>query len=217
MKYLIVNADDFGYSNGINKGIIEAHTNGIVTSTSVMVDEIASSEASKLIKFNNLSIGLHFVLNDKDVQKELDRQVNKFISIVGCRPDHVDTHKLKPNADKVVKKILLDYSRVNHVPIRSLGFAKLIESFFGLNIDGSGTLDERHVSVDSLKNAIDEATDDYNEVMCHPGFSDNYLRNRSTYNDVRQKELESLISPKIKKYLEIKKDIKLCSWKQVRV
>ncbi len=53
-RYLIVNADDFGYSYGINKGIIEAHTKGIVTSTSVMVDSIAAHEAVNLIILNCL-------------------------------------------------------------------------------------------------------------------------------------------------------------------
>ena len=36
-RHLIVNADDFGQSAGINRGIIEAHEHGIVTSTSLMV------------------------------------------------------------------------------------------------------------------------------------------------------------------------------------
>ena len=34
MKKLIVNADDFGKTNGVNAGIIKAHEKGIVTSTS---------------------------------------------------------------------------------------------------------------------------------------------------------------------------------------
>ena len=37
MKYLIVNADDFGASDGINRGIVDGHRQGIVTSTSAMV------------------------------------------------------------------------------------------------------------------------------------------------------------------------------------
>lgn len=38
MTKLIVNADDFGYSKGINLGIIEAHREGIVTSTTLMTN-----------------------------------------------------------------------------------------------------------------------------------------------------------------------------------
>ena len=45
MKYLIVNADDFGASAGINRGILEAHERGVLTSTSLMVNMPAVGEA----------------------------------------------------------------------------------------------------------------------------------------------------------------------------
>ncbi len=48
MKHLIVNADDFGYSRGINRGIVEAHERGIVTSTTMMVNAPATGEAVEL-------------------------------------------------------------------------------------------------------------------------------------------------------------------------
>ena len=63
-RFLIINADDFGYSYSINKGVIEAIENGIVTSTSIMVDAIAADEAKDLTKYPNLSIGLHFELKE---------------------------------------------------------------------------------------------------------------------------------------------------------
>ena len=47
-RILVVNADDFGQSEGVNRGIIEAHTNGIVTSASLMVRWPAAREASAL-------------------------------------------------------------------------------------------------------------------------------------------------------------------------
>src|SRR5437870_3779943 len=43
-RYLIVNADDFGLSPGVNRGIIEAHEHGIVTSASLMVRWPAAGE-----------------------------------------------------------------------------------------------------------------------------------------------------------------------------
>ena len=45
MKSLIVNGDDFGASQGINLGILEAHEKGILTSASLMVDMPASTDA----------------------------------------------------------------------------------------------------------------------------------------------------------------------------
>jgi len=64
VKRLIVNADDFGRTPGVNAGVLEAHLSGIVTSATVMVLEPAAeagvSEASR--RARALSLGLHFVL-----------------------------------------------------------------------------------------------------------------------------------------------------------
>jgi len=63
MRALIVNADDFGASPGITRGILEAHTHGILTSTSMMVDTPWSAEAAALSgAAPELSVGLHVVL-----------------------------------------------------------------------------------------------------------------------------------------------------------
>ncbi len=61
MKCLIVNADDFGLTAGVNRAVIEAHTSGIVTSTTVMVNMPAFDEAVRLAKeYPSLGVGLHF-------------------------------------------------------------------------------------------------------------------------------------------------------------
>jgi len=208
-KHLIVNADDFGYSYSINKGIIEAHTKGIVTSTSVMVDAIAAHEAKELAKYPDLSIGLHFELKKiENVQADLDRQIEKFISIVGTNPDHIDTHKLH-TTESGIKEVLQEYVNQNKVPVREFGYAKFIDLFFGFHSDGD-------VSVSQLKKAIDEATDKYNEIMCHVGYSDDYLREHSSYNDPRELELKSICESDIKQYIR-EKGLILSNWKSVSV
>ena len=59
-RYLIVNADDFGLSAGVNRGIIRAHEQGILTSASLMVYWPAAPEAAEYaLKHPGLSIGLH--------------------------------------------------------------------------------------------------------------------------------------------------------------
>lgn len=59
-RRLIVNADDFGRSPGINRGIVAAHQYGIVTSTTLMVNLPWSAEAAELAeRVPNLGIGLH--------------------------------------------------------------------------------------------------------------------------------------------------------------
>lgn len=62
-KYVVVNADDFGYSDEVNEAIIEAHQNGILSSTSLMVTAEKAESAVKLAKENpSLGVGLHLVL-----------------------------------------------------------------------------------------------------------------------------------------------------------
>ncbi len=200
-NYLIVNADDFGYSYSINKGIVEAHTNGIVTSTSVMVDAVAADEAKDLTKFPDLSIGLHFELKEiVNVAAELERQIEKFVAIVGRQPDHLDTHK-RHTTDEGIKNALEDYAKSHNMPVRKFN-AKHIGSF-GINSDDS--------SVAQLKRSIDEATDEYNELMTHCGYSDDYLREHSSYSDLREDELKSICNPEIKQYIQ-EKGLILINW-----
>src|SRR6059058_86350 len=62
-RHLIVNADDFGQSHGVNCGIIEAYEKGIVTSASLMVRRPAAEEAATYGREHpELSIGLHLDL-----------------------------------------------------------------------------------------------------------------------------------------------------------
>lgn len=62
-RFLIVNGDDFGLSTGVNRAIIEAHTQGILTSTSLMVTGAAFDQAVELAKSHpNLGVGLHLTL-----------------------------------------------------------------------------------------------------------------------------------------------------------
>ncbi|MBD2136924.1 hopanoid biosynthesis-associated protein HpnK [Anabaena sp. FACHB-1237] len=61
--FLIINADDFGFSDSVNTAIVQAHTQGILTSTSLMVTGNAADNAISLAKnYPNLGVGLHLVL-----------------------------------------------------------------------------------------------------------------------------------------------------------
>jgi chitin disaccharide deacetylase len=65
VRRLIVNADDFGFTSGVNRAIVEAHTHGVVTSSTLMANSRAFTEAAELTKTTpNLSIGCHVVLTD---------------------------------------------------------------------------------------------------------------------------------------------------------
>src|ERR1041385_4008281 len=96
MKFLIVNADDFGASRGINRGIIEAHERGILTSASLMVDAPWSGEAAMVSRrAPRLSVGLHvhfagernaLPADDRRCRAELRRQLSRFEELMGEAP-----------------------------------------------------------------------------------------------------------------------------------
>jgi hopanoid biosynthesis associated protein HpnK len=63
MKQLIVNADDFGLTAGVNAGIVRAFREGILTSTTLMANGAAFSDAVEQAKSNpELGVGCHLVL-----------------------------------------------------------------------------------------------------------------------------------------------------------
>jgi chitin disaccharide deacetylase len=61
----MINADDFGFTSGVNRAIIKAHTDGVVTSATLMANGPAFCEATEMAKqWPKLSIGCHLVLID---------------------------------------------------------------------------------------------------------------------------------------------------------
>jgi hypothetical protein len=113
MKKLVVNADDFGRSSPVNRGIIEGHQKGIVTSASLMTDREGFDEAVQLARENpNLGIGLHLdldhffvvehgagrLLHYKDTEAPLaaiadstEKQIKKALG-TGLKIGHLDGH-----------------------------------------------------------------------------------------------------------------------------
>ena len=65
MRQLIVNADDFGLTAGVNRAIVEAHRDGVVSSTTLMASGAAFNDAVESARaLPKLSVGCHVVLTD---------------------------------------------------------------------------------------------------------------------------------------------------------
>ena len=79
-KILVVNADDFGLSQGINRGILSAHQNGILRSTSIMPNGSAFEDAVRIARETpELGVGIHLsLIGEKSVSPagELRGMVN---------------------------------------------------------------------------------------------------------------------------------------------
>jgi hopanoid biosynthesis associated protein HpnK len=64
-KRLVINADDFGLCEGVNKGIVEAHSKGVLTSATIMVNMPAAQQAVDLAKrLPKLGVGVHLNLTN---------------------------------------------------------------------------------------------------------------------------------------------------------
>jgi len=65
VRRLIINADDFGLTSGVNRAIVEAHQDGVVTSATLMATGPAFPEAAQMARtVPQLSVGCHLVLVD---------------------------------------------------------------------------------------------------------------------------------------------------------
>jgi predicted glycoside hydrolase/deacetylase ChbG (UPF0249 family) len=89
-KRLIVNADDFGRTPGVNRGVIEAHARGVVTSATLMVNAPAAAEAAQLARAHpQLGVGLHLSLTGGASTLPPD-QVRSLVDANGHLPPKLD-------------------------------------------------------------------------------------------------------------------------------
>jgi chitin disaccharide deacetylase len=116
---LIVNADDFGFNQDVNEGILEAHRNGILTAATLMANGDAFEQAVATARTNpSLDVGCHLTLiggsSVLNPAREMPRTVPELLAALarhkmpvyeefraqmmrvnraGIRPTHLDTHK----------------------------------------------------------------------------------------------------------------------------
>jgi predicted glycoside hydrolase/deacetylase ChbG (UPF0249 family) len=106
MAGLILTSDDFGMSIVWNKWMLEMLKSNLLSSVSIMVNRITSDQENQINELlemyvlNNLSLGLHLEINDKNYEKECQRQWNKFVRLLKRQPDYVDIHKGHLHKDK---------------------------------------------------------------------------------------------------------------------
>ena len=205
MKYLIVNADDFGASPGINRGVLEAHRHGILTSASLMVDSDGSAEAAAIAReAPQLSVGLHAVLpehtgTDADPRcaAELRRQFDRFRELVGRPPTHLDSHH-NVHRDGRRTASFVAFARDVDLPLREHSPVRYFSRFYA---QWAGETHPEQVSEDSLIHMLNnQIGEGITELSCHPGYADE--RPWSGYAAERELELRTLCAPRIPAALE---------------
>lgn len=223
-RRLIVNADDFGASEGINRGIIDAHDQGIVTSASLMVRMPATHHAVRLGRERpKLSIGLHIDLTGEGTpppadiddaaacRDEIRAQIEAFAELMLRAPSHLDAHHniyRRSHLEEVFVEVADDLG----LPLREHCRVRYFPDFYGQWDDG-----ETHLEWISPLNLI--AMLDHHvgpgvtELSCHPGYVDHALD--SPYHTEREVELRTLCHPTVMAHVQ-KSDIELCNYDDLR-
>jgi predicted glycoside hydrolase/deacetylase ChbG (UPF0249 family) len=227
-RVLIVNADDFGQSAAISRGIRRAHKEGVVTSTSLMVHWPASAEAAE--HSDGLDLGLHIDLGEwrycdgswralyqrveptdtSAIQDELHLQLNEFRRLTGKSPSHLDSHQhvhLHEPVLSIAKQIADDLD----IPLR--GCSSIIAycgEFYGQTGRGESYPDS--VSVDALVRLVQRLPEGVTELACHPGEEDQ--NGHSTYCSERPLELNTLCHPRLRDAVRDER-IRLCTFAEL--
>jgi chitin disaccharide deacetylase len=192
-KLLIVNADDFGASLGTNRGILEAHLRGIVTSTSLLVNAAASAEAAELAAgAPDLSIGLHADLDGVDAEQvsdTLERQLERFEALMGASPTHLDTHHDTHRHPRAFPAVV-EFARRHRLRLRGHALIRVCTKFYG---QWGGETHAEQISVAGLERVLADIEDLVTELTCHPGYRDAALR--TSYDAERELEVQTLCDP----------------------
>jgi predicted glycoside hydrolase/deacetylase ChbG (UPF0249 family) len=217
-RYLIVNADDFGLSPGVNRGIIECAESGILTSASLMVRWPAAAEAAAYAKQNrNISIGLHVDLGEwvlrngeweplyhvvdtedaKSVETEIIRQFATFRRLLDRDPSHLDSHQ-HVHRNEPARSIMLKLAHELGIPVRECDpRIRYCGDFYGQGAEGEHLPDA--ITVANLQQILISLPAGVTELGCHPGYDDGL---QTPYRFERAEEVRVLCNPAIQVYLK---------------
>jgi len=230
IKRMILNADDFGLTQGVTIGIIKCHEDEILTSTTCMMNMPYAEYALNLAKnYPDLGVGIHLVLTtgrplisgsktlvdgDGNFKKlseypkgesnvdlaelytEWQAQIQKFISIAGKKPTHLDSHHAA-HLFSHHYEVITHLSKVYDLPMRqnqqianNYEFVPCDPSFYGDNL------------TNELLESIITNNEETIEIMCHPAYVDNQLLKTSSYALQRAKEMEIIRSQQFRKLIK---------------
>jgi predicted glycoside hydrolase/deacetylase ChbG (UPF0249 family) len=222
VKYLIVNADDFGAGRGINRAIQELHERGIVTSASLMIDMPAAPEAVAWAKAaERLGVGLHVALTDEDAVPLVDfddktacfeaicSQIERFDRAVGHLPTHLDSHQ-NVHRDERLRPLFIELAKRYGLPLREHSVVRYFPDFYG---QWDGEPHPEQIGIENLLAMLaSQLSDGITELSCHPGYRASDFT--SPYDAERAIELQTLSDPRFLKFLGTH-EIKLINFKDV--
>lgn len=230
-RHLIVNADDFGLSAGVNRGIVEAYDNGIVTSASLMVHKPAAAQAAALARSRpSLDLGLHIDIGEWHYQDgdwlpmyehvsqddplalkaAVVEQLQLFRRLVGTEPTHLDSHQ-HAHKREPLRSIVQRLGAQWLIPVRHLDAnISYCGNFYGQDEEGKPLPDGLRVPF--LVGIIQNLRDDITELCCHPAAELDFV---SPYSEERLEELKVLCSSVVHQVIE-RAGVVLASFAELR-
>lgn len=217
---LILNADDFGYDPAVTRGIARSMREGVVSSTTMIVNSPHSEDAAR--QADGLAIGLHLNLvrfpavsdgseqlddakpGEDFVVRETRAQLEKLKALIGREATHIDVHKhahLQPQVlsglATVAKERGLAVRSINtemRATLQRLGVATN-DVFLGDAARDAYWTPERF---DEILSQV--PNDGVVELMCHPGYANSHVP--SGYSAQREVELATFVSANARAVLQ---------------
>jgi predicted glycoside hydrolase/deacetylase ChbG (UPF0249 family) len=218
VRLLVVNADDLGYDPEIDRGILEAHARGIVTSATAMVGTPFSADALRAAP-GSLGIGLHAVLEPGmapgEVERALREQLERFERLRGAPPTHLDSHKHLHAAPAALERFLA-VARERGLPIRAIDAAMRDRARAAGVVAVDHFLGDAGLrpawTAERLRAAIEGLGEGTTEVMAHPGHRPSHAR--TSFGVEREVELAALCAPGVRAAVE-RAGARLCDYAAV--
>jgi predicted glycoside hydrolase/deacetylase ChbG (UPF0249 family) len=213
-RCVIVNADDFGLSRGVNRGIAAAHERGIVTSASLIACGAGAAEAAEYAHAHPaLSVGLHLDLGEwayragqwipvspivptddaSGVQAAAERQLRAFRDLMNRDPTHLDSHQ-HVHREGAARSVLAGLALELGVPLRGVTPGiQYVGDFYGQTFDGSSL--PGAITAERLVTILGEGQARLTELGCHPGYGEGL---NGMYCEERAMEVTVLCDPSVK-------------------
>jgi chitin disaccharide deacetylase len=226
-RLLIVNADDYGLSEDVNRGILKARRFGIVTSASLMVRWPSALDAVEHAE--DLDLGLHIDLGEwafrnkewvslyqrvsfselDSLENEIRSQLLLFRSLTGRNPSHLDSHQ-HLHLQEPVRSLVNQMAQELSVPLRGMSTSiHYCGSFYGQSGKGEPCPDA--ISLAALIELLRKFPPGITELACHPG---NGAELDSTYCRERSLEVDVLCHPRVQQTLR-DENIRLCTFDEL--
>lgn len=230
MTKLIINADDFGYTESVNYGIISAFKNGVVRSTTTMANMPGFEHAMELLKENkNLGCGVHMTLSaykpvlsnlktivdengmfyrritDEVIENmDLDEIYEEFCAQIEKVKAHTEiTHLDSHHHVHTLEKLKPVIERILNeydLPIRG-GFEYNME--YSKIVPLVDKFYGENVEEDYFAKNIDELKKyEVVDIMSHPAYVDDFVLQSTSYAIPRTKEHKILTTNSVKELLE---------------